>query len=162
MEGGNKRLCLKCGEPGATELRGGAFIHNMDRTRPGACIVPPPPPPLKTFKVGDKPFQKACKGSGIVGGGCQVIYVSSDGERVYTWNKYADMHPPQTPLDEFDEEDREHLKEWFAKEDPNWPGRSRVCCFVRLPGAKTDEDGVWQSLSSTAEVKVVISLDDPW
>ncbi len=104
--------------------------------------------------MGDEPFQKACTQIGICGGGCKVIYISPDSERVYTFIKYADLHPPQTAIEYFPEKEQEFVKKWFIAGDPSWPGRSRVCCFEK----NTDDE--WVSRSSTLQVQVKISMDN--
>lgn len=107
------------------------------------------------LKVGDYVTQSVTKGGGAgLFGGSNIAYIPPNRERIYTFNKYADIHPPQTPFEEFEKEDQEHIMDYlkennFLNENGKLDRRARLCCFTKHTVEQKD---LWVSQSSLKNI----------
>lgn len=108
-----------------------------------------------SLQIGDNVSQYVSYNGGTCGGGSRIVYISPDRQRIYTYDQYADMHPPQIPLSNFHKFDQKYLGNYFVNDetaaDPNWRGRARVCCFTSNQIEGVDR---WISQSSLCQIKI--------
>lgn len=103
---------------------------------------------MNGFKVGDKPSQIA----EIVGGcsceqfSAEVVFVSDDGNRVYTFNQ-RDAFPRLCFSAFFNSHDQQHIQPWCEMTKHN--NKARLCCFEK----RGDE---WISTCSSGLQKIII------